>query len=211
MNFYKQMLPLSCFVMFFLIIPKSCNGTTVGGAILSSSATVSGGINVSSMTVSSVSVNNLMNSQGITTGISGRVVQLKLSSTTVATSVSTTSFAAVANIQQSIALSNANNYVQISLSGNLSTVLNGAQPAYITIYRDSINLGDNNYGLSVVTTGVSIGPTLYLRPVGIRMIDSPGDTNSHTYQAYIRVGTIGNSADFPSYGTGVLILQEVSQ
>lgn len=181
---------------------------TISGGVIASSVNVSGNITVSSITISTLTVTNLLN---LPAKIPGTIAQMKFSSSTVSTAVSSTTFMPVSNIYQSITLSRPTSYVRISLTGNLSTILDSDQPAYITIFRDTINLGDASLGLSDITLTNSLSNGVLTLPVGIQILDAPGDTNAHTYQPYIRVSTSGHTAEFPYEGTGYLLLEEITQ
>lgn len=208
MQMNRRIIGVSIFLLCCVVLLKPVQGITLSGPITASAVTVSGGVTVSSMTASSTTITNLLDIEGMMTGMSGRAVQMVFSSSTVTTTVSTTSWTAVSDIVQSITLLNANDYIRISLSGGLSTP-NDTLPAYITVYRDSINLGDTNYGLAAAMSNSGYHDQVDC-PVGIAIIDSPGDTNAHTYQAYIQASSSGE-ADFPYDSPGYLLLEEMSQ
>src|SRR5258706_11306731 len=127
-----------------IMVSKPVNGMVFSGPITSSAVTLSGDVDVSSMTVSTMTISSLLNVTGAMLQIPGRIVQMKFSSSTVLdySTVTSSTFTAVPSIVTSIALSNPKNFIRISLTGNLTTDDNGTPPAYITIYRDSTNLGD---------------------------------------------------------------------
>lgn len=190
-------------ILCCIFIPRHLKALTLNGQINASSVTVSGNVTVSSMTVDMLTITNLFNLNGKMTGT---VAQMKFSSSTISSTVTNTTFTAVSSIVQSITLLNANNYVRISLTGNLAAVSGSTQAAYITIYRDATNLGDSSLGLSTVKANSLDTVTI---PVGIQMADTPGDISIHTYQVFIRVAPGGNGVTFPSDGTGYLLLEEV--
>ena len=189
---------------------------TLSGPVTATGVNIAGDVTASSMTVSSITIANELNTSGAVLQIKGRVLQMQFSSTTVNTVVTATTWTAVSNLSHSITLKNANDYVRISLTGNLSNEdAMGYKPAYITIYRDSINLGDSNSGLLAATWISSLPAGLASYAVGITLTDSPQDTSSHTYQPYI-LATSGGSAIFPNNGSptlvpAVLLLEEVAQ
>jgi hypothetical protein len=183
---------------------------TVSGPITASSLIVTGSVTMSSVTVSSITVADL-NVLGSATGL-GRIVQMQFSSTTVETDVSTTTFQPVPDMAKAITLSNAANYVRISLTGTVASASGGSTSAYLTIMRDSTDLGNtvNNTGLAAATTNSSSGVATLYEPTGITIADSPGDTNSHTYQVYIRTSsTTGVPAAFTAAEVGYLLLEEI--
>jgi hypothetical protein len=204
------------FALFFFIVtmsflflmtpgPSLHGAMTVTGPVTASSVTVIGNVTISSVTVSSLTISNLLNVTGTYSGIPGRVVQMKSTSTATGTSVfGTTNYMPVLGMAQSITLSNSNNYLRISLCGTLSVGATG----YLTIYRDSTNLGDPNSGLAATATPF-VFPQPTLSGSGVTITDSPGDTNSHTYQPYIRIDADG--LEYPYDSKGYLILEEISR
>lgn len=177
---------------------------TVSSQIIASNVTVTGDVTMSSMTISSTTVSNLINASGTINGISHRILQVKFSSSTVATNVSTSTWTAVSNIAKAITLLNANDYLLISLTGSFCS----SQLPFLTIYRDSTNLGDSVGGLLV---GTEASATVTgVEGTGISIIDLPGDTNAHVYQAYIR-SQGSDLTTFPCSTTGFLLLEELSQ
>jgi len=204
-------------LLFSICFAQSAQSTmTVSGPITATGVTVTGDVMMSSMTISTVTISDLLNVSGAITGITHRILQMEFSSTTIATSVSTTSFTPISNIANSITLSNANNYIHLSLSGSLYTETScpgGSNFGWITIYRDSTNLGDVSKGLVTAFSFCDSLNNIYpgSSPVGISIIDSPGDMVSHTYQAYIRSGPNADITTFPDHGVGYLLLEEVSQ
>lgn len=199
----------------FVIFPCTVKAVTVSGPITANSVIVTGNpIKVSNMAVSSFTITNSIDVQGTTAAMPGAVLQMKLISSTVTTTVTSTTFTAVSGIQQSIALFSGADYVRISLSGSLGTIFSDSQqqPVYITIFRDSTNLGDPTTGLSSLTSifGYGMNPHPVACPLGIKILDSPGDTSLHTYQVYIRASFSGDEVQFP-LGTGYMLLEEVGQ
>ena len=207
----KKMPRLVLFWLSFGILPKTVSSMILSGPINASTVTVTGNVTVSSMTVSSMTIGTF-DVRGNTLGMPGSILQTKFSLSTQTTTVASTTFTAVSNIAQSITLSNNYNYVRISLSGNLRVLIHPDSPlntkAHITIFRDSTNLGDTSLGLAALGFIPESQP---ISPVGIRIIDSPGDTNAHTYQVFIRTDESADSASFPYLGPGYLLLEEIGQ
>jgi hypothetical protein len=208
----RNIIRTSIILIYCSLSSKPARGImTLSGPVIASAVTVSGDVTVSSITVSTITISNLLSITGAKFDIPGRVVQIKFSSSTVLdySVVTSTTFTAVSSIVQSITPSNANNYIRICLSGNLSTDGSGT-PIYITIYRDSTNLGEPSLGLSAAISSIVITDGLE-KSVGIVIDDWPGDTNPHTYQAFIRSTVSGNAAIFSFDVPGYLLLEEISQ
>jgi len=100
----------------------------------------------------------------------------------------------------------------ISTSSKILVTLNGGGQylggsagvtQYVTIYRDSTNLGDSNYGLSRFSTA---GGSWSLTPHSCAVLDSPSSTSSIRYQPYFK--RAGNSAtvNFSSGDRGKITL-----
>jgi hypothetical protein len=90
----------------------------------------------------------------------------------------------------------------------LTTV--GDVPTYITIKRDSTDLG--NPDLSGLATAQNNAVNVdVLVPVGITFTDKPGDTNSHTYQPYLRAYSSSTTAEFPYDCVAYLLVEEIRQ
>lgn len=194
---------LGCLFLMIILIKPSHAAMTVAGPISMSSVTVTGDISVSSMTINQLTVSNKLNSNG--NGLSGRIIQMKFSTATESAFTAST-FTAVPGLSQSITLSSATSFVRISLTGAINVAPVLSNPAFLTIYRDgTTNLGDSNNGLASLRRGFSATSN-----TGIVIADSPGDTNAHTYQAFIRLGYIG-TAVYPYETTGFLILEEISR
>lgn len=203
--------------LLIAVVQFSHGAMTFAGPISASSVTVTGNVTVSSMTVSSMVVTELLDVKGSYPVVAGRILQVQYVSSTVTTTTTNTSWTAVSSLSRSITLSSATNHVCITLTGGLymegsdaTNVHNG----YVTVFRDSTNLGNATYGLTSAQ-GFYISTTHpYNLPgsssAGISLIDSPGDTSPHTYQAYIYTSYAPDAVAFPKYGTGYLVLEEVS-
>src|SRR5579871_3840545 len=161
----------STFLYFFFlscgVVTAPAAGMTISGTIVASTVTVSGNVTVSSMTVSTMTISNSLMVTGAALNIPGRVVQIEFSSTTAGSEASTTTWQSSADLQNTIALLNPNDYLEIFLGGGIgSSSVN--HNAYVTIFRDTTNLGDSNYGLSGFVGG---GSTNSICPVGFTFID----------------------------------------
>lgn len=204
-------------VLTVLLLRRATPGyctMTVTGPITANEVSVTGEVTVDNITVSSMAVTNVLSFSGPYTSTAGLVLQMKFSSTTAITSTTNTAWIAVDGMAQTISLSNSLNHIRISLSGGL--FINGSHDSlgYVTIFRDGTNLGNATFGFTSAfglyfpfSTPFNVPGTC---SAGITIIDSPGDTNLHTYQAYIYTDDAMDYVAFPKYGAGYLILEEIS-
>ena len=201
MCYQKLIIRVGLLLLFWGIISRSFATMTLSGPITASTVTVSGDVTASSVTISSLTVTNQLNAKGTTNGIKGLVLQTKFSSTTVQFDTTNSTLTAIPGVSVTLALENANDYVRISLSGVLRNDLDST--AHLSISRDSTDLG----GSRALATAANYPGMV---SVGILIVDSPGDTNSHTYQA-----TISNSgrgpASFTLSSTGFFLIEEIGQ
>jgi len=207
---------LSIYSLVFLVFSTcvaSASAMTFSGPIHANAVSVQGSVSVSSITISTLTVTNLLTINGLASGLPGKIVQMKFSSTTVTTTVSTTTYVGVSSMNVSMALSNPLNYVRISVTGMISFSSGGINSSYLTVKRDTTDLGKidvtgEGTGFAGAVSDVPSGVEVW-RPAGVVITDSPGDTSSHTYGVYIRVLREGTAA-FP-HTAGYLIAEEVSQ
>ena len=193
-------------VFSFLILTLFvCNSAamTVNGPITANDVAVNGDVTVSSITVSSITITNLINVP-VASSLSGNILQMKFSSSTVESNTVSSTWTAVDNIQQSLTLLNATDYVHIYLTGSLYSECVGM----LTIFRDDTNLGDTTFGL---TSSPIPGAAYNVEGTGIYLTDSPGDTTSHKYQVYICANCPPTAlpVKFPYASTGYLLVEEV--
>src|SRR5262249_40916637 len=128
-------------VLCICAFPQQARGMTVSGPITASSVTVSGPVTVSSMTASSMTVTSQFNIPGIAS-ITGLIIQTLISSSTASNTTTSTTLTPIPGMSVTLALSNPNNYVRISLSGVLKTLdLDSTVSANASIERDSTDLG----------------------------------------------------------------------
>lgn len=73
---------------------------------------------------------------------------------------------------------------------------------YATIYRNSTNLGDADYGLERLSTP---GGTWQLTPHSMAVLDNPSSTSAVTYTVYYR-STNGAAVDFSQTDRGVVTI-----
>lgn len=189
-------------ILCFGVSTTFASAMALSGPITANSVIATGDVTVSSITISTLTVTASLNVLG-TAKIPGHILQMAYSSTTVqSVAAGTTNFMST-NLSQSLSLKNATNYIRISLSGELSTPNSNITP-YLTIYRDSTNLGDPITGLSTALVGGGLPAGALNNPVGITLIDSPEDTISHTYTVFIRTTSASSGAAyFPYNGFGI--------
>jgi hypothetical protein len=199
---------------------SSAQAMTVSGPITASAVSVSGDVTISSMTVSTLTVSGQLNVGGAITPSFGRILQTTFTYTTVATttSVSTPSWADVQGMAPSITLSNANDLVRISVSGSLydeiTSTTTTTDYGFLTVYRDTTtNLGNQFEGIASdnsLRNQSGITGFVASSPVGITIVDKPGDTRSHTYKVRITDNGAG-FVSFPDESVGYILLEEIGQ
>jgi len=186
-----------------MIFCSKAMGLTLSGTVVASTVTVTGDVSVSSMTVSSITASSFNVHK---THLKGTVLQTIYSSTTVASNTTSTTLVPIPNMSATIALSNPLNYVRISLSGMLQASFDGTNRiphVNLSIERDSTDLGQGGLVMTSSINGTSTGLTI---------IDSPGDTSAHTYQAtFDNGGGTTEIASFTASPVGYLLLEEVAQ
>ncbi len=192
------------FLFCCIFFSKITYAMTFNGPITANDVTVTGNITISSMTISSITVSNLLNIQGETRNLGGLILQTKFSSTTVQFDTTNTSTTAITGMLATLSLLNSNNYVRISMSGTLGISVN-MYIGSVSIFRDSILLG------TFAQTYSGNGSGSCSTSVGITIVDSPGDTNQHTYQADIQTSNSAAVASFTTNPVGYFLVQEIGQ
>lgn len=183
---------------------------SLSGPISASSLNIAGGVTMSSMAVSNLIATNSFQILGTSPTLPNSLLQMAYSSTTVTEVTTSTTFIAVPNLAVSFKLTNATDYIRISVTGLLSIANSEFASGYLTIKRDTTDLGNtsDNSGLAVCSTNLTYSIPQHV-PVGITIPYLPGDTNSHTYQVYIRSSSNSYSVAFPDSGVGYLLLEEI--
>ena len=169
---------------FCLIISRPLAAMMLNGPITANGVIVTGNVTVSSITVSYVDNYKLDCRERNKQWWSCRILQTVFSSSTVSNGTASSTLTGIPGMSVSLTLMNANDYVRISLSG-LFTAVNGSDlrpHAVLSIERDSTDLGQG----ALITTD-----NVVAIPVGITIIDSPGDTMQHTYQATYAADSAG--------------------
>ena len=113
-------------------------------------------------------------------------------------------------LADSITPTSTSSKILVTLSGGGQYVGNSASVSqYVTIYRDSTNLGDSNYGLSRFATA---GGSWNIAPHSCSVLDSPSSTSSVRYQPYFKRTGSSATAYFSHTDRGkiTLTLMEVA-
>ena len=122
----------------------------------------------------------------------GSIVQVVNATRATATSTNSTSFVTT-GLSLSITPQSANNKILIMTSGDQYSGTDNLHQ-YQTIYRNGVDLGSDNQGLSLYSAGDnSMGRW---SPAGITYLDSPNTTNSVTYEIYFRTSSSGGTTYF---------------
>ena len=109
-----------------------------------------------------------------------QVVNVDIANTTITTN--STSFVSM-NTSVSITPSATSSKVLILLTGGGTYLPSSTSFAYVTVYRDSTNIGDSTTGLeSMYNTGTSYA----IIPHSLSVLDSPNTTSAITYTIYAR-------------------------
>ena len=132
----------------------------------------------------------------------GTVLQMVSTSTVTSTSTTSTSFVTTA-LTASIIPTSATSKIFIIIAGGVIRTSSSNQ-GYLTVYRNSTNLGDVNRGLYQIG---STGSTDF--PISISYYDAPATTLSTTYSVYVR--TSGSTTTFEvDAATCTLTLMEIA-
>ena len=139
----------------------------------------------------------------------GSVLQVVNATTLAGITTSSTSFVTT-GFSSSITPTSATSkiYAMVNGGGAYCSTSSGIV-MYSTIYRNSTNIGDANYGLERHTT---VGGTFAIAPHSMSVLDSPATTSSTTYTCYFRnAGTTG-TVEFSGgdRGTVSLTLMEIA-
>jgi len=79
------------------------------------------------------------------------------------------------------------------------------QNAYATVFRDTTNIGNGDYGLMQVYVGAAYAPST------TQVLDAPASTSSLTYSVHHRVRVGGSSyISYSTYGQFTITLMEVA-
>ena len=143
---------------------------------------------LSAANINDTSINNIT---ALPAGVGGKVLQVVSATDSTFRSTTSTSFVTASNtLSVNITPSSTSNKILVLAQSNTNSS-SGAGYQYITLFRDSTNLGDSSNGMNVASnvTGVQTSYT----PVSLKFLDSPNTSGSAiTYQVYFR----SNSASY---------------
>ena len=129
----------------------------------------------------------------------GSVLQVLSNTFTATTATTSTSFVAT-GLFIDITPTSTNSKIYVSLSGGGAYNGTAAQTSqYVTIYRDSTNLGHGTYGLSRFSTA---GSSWSLAPHSAEVLDSPSSTAVQKYQVYFKNWGTAASVQFNASDRG---------
>ena len=137
------------------------------------------GINLTSQVTGTLPTGN--GGTGATSFAPGKVLQVVNNTQTSRFTTSSTSFVAATGYTIAITPSATSSKVFVCISAMSDSGATN-RVNYMTIYRDSTNLGEGNDGLA---SSHSEGARIYT-PVTLSVLDSPSTTSSITYQVYMR-------------------------
>ena len=134
----------------------------------------------------------------------GKILQVITATNTVERTTTSNSFVTASNgLSVNITPSSTSSKVFVVLStATYSSTANKA--VYVTIYRDSTNLGNSNGLMRYLDQGDTGGGS-----VTCALLDSPSTTSQITYQAYIRVDSSSAGGNLNANSSGFITAFEV--
>ena len=143
---------------------------------------------------------------GVTVSGAGKVLQVITATDSTQRSTTSASFVTASNtLSISITPSSASN--KIFIIATTTTINQGNQSAFFTIYRDATNLAGAN-GFQYTEGNGGVGQEL---PTTMSYLDSPSSTSALTYQVYLRSNSSGNYAYVNANTvTGTIIAFEIA-
>ncbi len=145
-------------------------------------------------------------SDSLGAGAGGKVLQVITATDSTQRSTTSASFVTASNtLSISITPSSASN--KIFIIATTTTINQGNQSAFFTIYRDATNLAGAN-GFQYTEGNGGVGQEL---PTTMSYLDSPSSTSALTYQVYLRSNSSGNYAYVNANTvTGTIIAFEIA-
>ena len=135
----------------------------------------------------------------LASGVGGKILQVVSATDGAARSTTSTSFVTASNtLSVSITPSSASNKIFVLLTTNF---LVSTSDSFITIFRDSTNLGTATHGMGLSNGGIWI-------PASLSILDSPATTSSVTYQVYLKAAS-GSTVYINDTGKGSITAFEV--
>jgi len=138
--------------------------------------------------------------------IPGHVVQVVYGTSVADNNSTSTSFVA-SDLSASITPSSTSSKILVQLG--LASWHVASANAYVTVYRDSTNIGNGTYGISMLYATSS---GTYIPAGAIQVLDSPSSTSSLTYKMYFRSHGGGSTyVSYSTYGIATITLMEIAQ
>jgi len=145
-------------------------------------------------------------SNGLDTGVGGKVLQVVTATYNTQFNSTSTSYVPVTGMEANITPSSTSSkiLVMVTLSGRNTTA---GKTLYTTIYRNNttnLALGANGF-LSLY----SVDAAEY-KNYSMHVLDSPSTTSSTNYQVYMLVDVSSSGGIMPNTNTGVITLMEIA-
>jgi hypothetical protein len=137
-------------------------------------------------------------------GVGGKVLQVVSATDTTERATTSSTFVTISNtLSVNITPSSTSSKIFVVLSTSLYSA-NAAKATYVTIFRDSTNLGNANglIRLYNASNAMGIGGTC-------AVLDSPSSTSEITYQAYIRGDSGSTQASINANTSGFITAFEI--
>jgi len=139
-------------------------------------------------------------------GYAGAILQVVQGTSTTSTSTSSTSFVS-ANLSASITPTSTSSKVLVSVQGGGADNGSSGRQIYLTIYRNSTNIGLGSVS-SLANTYAESSRTIV--PISLSYLDSPSTTSSVAYTLYFRLGGAGTAVITGQNEGIVMTLMEVA-
>jgi hypothetical protein len=118
----------------------------------------------------------------LASGVGGKVLQVITATDSTLRTTTSTSFVTASNtLSISITPSSTSNKIFVISSGCFGTP-SGSYGGFMTLFRDSTNLGDATEGMGRFFDAANSNVT----PFALSILDSPSSTSALTYQVYIK-------------------------
>jgi|DEB0MinimDraft_6_1074348.scaffolds.fasta_scaffold205266_1 hypothetical protein len=151
------------------------------------------------MAITRLNNNSITSVTALPSGVGGKVLQVKSAYITTGVTGNHTTFQAT-GLSVSITPSSTSSKIFATVQGGAfyNTTIAGVTMR-CTIYRDSTNLGDSDYGLARYS---SLGGSWTITPHSFSVLDSPSSTSSLTYEVYYKNADASATIQFNSSDRG---------
>ena len=140
----------------------------------------------------------------LASGVGGKVLQVVTATDSTARGTSSTSFTlASSSLTLNITPSATSSKIFVTFSSNVYNATSGNN-VYVSIFKDSTNLGTTNEGFCRITSGSGT----VLVPATASVLDSPSSTSQLTYQ--VRIRTESNACELNAQGKGTITAYEIA-